>query len=313
MTATTYTMTNSKPPNDTKIDPTSSLPIRKRFSFGYWVTVLLGVYAALVTIELLVFNDNWRWDTVFSYLFSEAILMGVLRTIYLTLWITVLGLVLGGVTAWCRMSPFPILRWFALIYIWVMRAMPPLVMLLMVFFFAALVPVLGIGVPFGPNIIEASTNDLMSRFGAAVIGLAIYLGAYSAEIFRAGIMSLPNGQFEAVRALGISPIKAYRHLLGPQLTRVITPPMANELITTFKTTSLVSVIGYSELLTTVQSIYARNFETIPLLTVAVIWYLFLTSIAMIGQGQLEKRMGRGYVRGASRTKPTNKREKTRAK
>src|SRR5699024_8435266 len=126
-----------------------------------------------------------------------------------------------------------------------------------------------------------STNDVMSRFGAAVVGLAIYLGAYSAEIFRAGITSMPNGQFEAVRALGISPIKSYRHILGPQLTRSITPPMANELITTFKTTSLVSVIGYSELLTTVQSIFARNFETIPLLKVEGIWYLLLTIIAIL--------------------------------
>ena len=247
-------------------------------------------------IEFFVFNENWNWNLVFSYLFSKTIMNGLTNTILLTLLTTLLGLALGVVTAWCRMSKLVVLQTIAVLYIWVMRAMPPLVMLLFVFFFGALVPTLGLGIPFGPSVFEVPTNEVISRFSAAVIGLAIYMGAYTAEIIRGGILSLQAGQFEACKSLGLPPAKAYWKVLGPQLVRVITPSMANEIITTFKSTALVSVIGYSELLTTVQTIYARNFETIPLLTVAVIWYLVLTSLAMFGQSRLEKHFGKGFSR-----------------
>ncbi|MCW4459870.1 amino acid ABC transporter permease [Microbacterium sp. MPKO10] len=275
---------------------TASLPIRSRVGIGQWVTYVLGAYLILVLVQFFVFNENWKWETIFSYLFSKVIIEGLLNTISLTVLTTVFGLVIGVFTAWCRLSPYIVLRTAAVLYIWVMRAMPPLVMLLVVFFFGALVPTLNLGIPFVFSIAEVPTNQVISRFSAAVIGLAIYLGAYSAEIFRGGVLSLPSGQFEACRSLGITPVRAYQKILGPQLIRVITPSLANEVITIFKNTSLVSVIGYAELLTTVQTIYARNFETIPLLMVAVIWYLVLTSIAMFGQSRLEKRFGRGFAR-----------------
>lgn len=273
-----------------------SLTIRPRIGLGHWLTIALAVYLGLTLIQFVVFNDNWKWDVVFSYLFSQVIMNGLLNTIYLTVLTTVLGLILGVFTAWCRMSPFVVLRTLAILYIWLMRAMPPLVMLLVVFFFGALAPTLSIGIPFGPSFAEVPTNDVITRFSAAIIGLSVYLGAYSAEIFRGGILSLPSGQFEACKSLGMPPFKAYQKILGPQLIRVIIPSLANDVITIFKSTSLVSVIGYTELLTTVQTIYARNFETIPLLVVAVIWYLVLTSIAMFGQARLEKRFGRGFAR-----------------
>ncbi len=274
----------------------AALPIGRRFGVGQWATIVLAVYASLVMIQLFVFNENWNWPVVGSYLFSRVVMQGLVNTIYLTVLTTALGLVLGIVTAWCRMSDFVVLRVLAVLYIWVMRAMPPLVMLLVVFFFGALVPTLGIGVPFGPTFLSMPTNDVITRFSAAVIGLAIYLGAYSAEIIRAGVNSLPTGQIEACKAFGLPPVAGYTKILGPQVVRVITPAMANEVITIFKSTALVSVIGYAELLTTVQTIYAKNFETIPLLTVAVIWYLALTSIAMVGQSRLEKRLNRGFTR-----------------
>lgn len=274
----------------------ANLEIKPRVGITYWLSIALAVYVLLVLIEFFVFNENWNWNLVFSYLFSKVILNGLMNTIVLTLITTALGLALGILTAWCRMSKLIVLRTIAILYIWVMRAMPPLVMLLFVFFFGALVPNLGMGLPFGPNLFEVPTNEVISRFSAAVIGLAIYMGAYTAEIIRGGILSLQAGQFEACKSLGLPPFKAYRKILGPQLIRVITPSMANEIITTFKSTALVSVIGYSELLTTVQTIYSRNFETIPLLTVAVIWYLVLTSLAMYGQSRLEKHFGRGFSR-----------------
>lgn len=290
------TRRKSSSPSASSFRDLASLPIRPRIGAGQWLSIALAVYVALATVQFFVFNENWRWDVIFSYLFSQVIINGVLNTIYLTLLTTFFGLILGVITAWARTSELIVLRTFAVLYIWLMRAMPPLVMLLVVFFFGALVPTLSIGIPFGPSLAEVPTNDVISRFSAAVIGLAIYLGAYSAEIFRGGILSLPSGQFEACKSLGLPPFRAYQKILGPQLIRVIIPSLANDVITIFKSTSLVSVIGYTELLTTVQTIYARNFETIPLLMVAVIWYLVLTSIAMFGQARLEKRFGRGFAR-----------------
>lgn len=277
-------------------DEFASLPIHPRPSIARWVSYIVAAVALAAVLHFLAFNDRWHWDLIGSYLFSERVMRGLLHTVELTLLTTVLGLVLGVITAWCRLSTLRVLRSFALTYIWIMRATPPLVMLLFVFFFGALVPNLSLGIPFGPSLGGLPTNHLITRFGAALIGLSIYLGAYSAEIFRGGVLALPAGQIEACKSLGLAPLSAYTRILGPQLVRVITPALANEIITIFKSTSLVSIIGYTELLSTVQSIYAVNFETIQLLTVSVIWYLALTSFAMFGQSRLEKRFGRGFTR-----------------
>lgn len=303
MTSNTHPTTRGISTQEWTQHELAELEIRPRVGIAFWITVVLAVYVGLVLVQFIVFNENWNWPLVFSYLFSQVVMTGLMNTILLTVLTTVIGLGLGVLTAWCRMSKFVVLRTFAVLYVWLMRAMPPLVMILMIFFLGALVPTLGIGIPFGPNLFEIPTNEFISRFSAAVVGLAIYLGAYSAEVFRGGALALQAGQFEACKALGLPPVKAYQKILGPQLIRVITPSMANEVITIFKSTSLVSVIGYSELLTTVQTIYARNFETIPLLTVAVIWYLVLTSLAMFGQSRLEKHFGKGFSRRNLNRKP----------
>jgi len=140
---------------------------------------------------------------------------------------------------------------------------------------------------------DIDTTRVISRFSAAIIGLALYLGGHSAEIFRSGLTSVDKGQREACKAMGMSDLRMMWHVVVPQAVRVIIPPLANDLITMFKNTSLASVIGYVELLTSVQLIYSTNFETIPLLTVACLWYLFLTSLAMYGQSVLERRFGKG--------------------
>ncbi|WP_206320069.1 amino acid ABC transporter permease [Streptomyces zingiberis] len=272
----------------------ADMEIRSRRSWKSWVSAAVGLYLVLSLYEFTIMNDRWQWDVIWSYLFSQRIVAGVANTILLTVIATVAGLLLGVVTAACRLSDSRLLRVIAYVYIWFSRATPLLVVILFVFFLAALTPRLGIGIPFGPSFVSAPTNDLISRFTAALVGLSLYLGGKSAEIFRAGITSVSKGQFEACRALGLSPRETYQRVIGPQAIRVITPPLSNEVITMFKNTSLVSVIGFSELLTTVQSIYSRTFETIPLLTVAVIWYLLLTSVAMYLQGLLERRFGRGF-------------------
>lgn len=300
-------ITRARPAASGTPDELASLPIKPRVGVSRWISIVIAIYLTVALFRFFAFNENWQWDVVRSYLFSQVVMEGLLRTIQLTFFTTVLGLILGVITAYCRMSSLVVLRTFAILYIWVMRAMPPLVMLLVVFFFGALVPDFSIGIPFGPSFGSVPANDVITRFSAAVIGLAIYLGAYSAETFRGGVLSLPAGQFDACKSLGLPPAHAYRKILGPQLIRVITPSLANEVITIFKSTSLVSVIGYAELLTTVQTIYARNFDTIPLLTVAVAWYLVLTSVAMFGQSRIEKRFARGFSRrnGVSKKTPIN--------
>jgi polar amino acid transport system permease protein len=117
-----------------------------------------------------------------------------------------------------------------------------------------------------------------------------------AEIVRAGIISVDEGQTEAAQALGMTRLKIMRRIVLPQAMRVIVPPTGNETISMLKTTSLVSVIAYTELLYSVQLIYAANYKQIPLLIVASIWYLVVTSVLSVGQYYLERRFGRGTSR-----------------
>jgi polar amino acid transport system permease protein len=275
---------------------TCALPIRVRRRPAQWLSYLLGLLLLATAFRLFVGNPNWEWPVVWSWLFSERVMTGLLNTVVITVVSTALGLVIGLVTAALRLSDLAVLRAVAALYVWVIRATPGLVLILFVYFFAALVPRMTLGVPGLAPIVDVPTNSVISQFSAAVIGLSVYLGAYSAEIFRGGVLSVPRGQFEACHSLGLSTRLTYTKVIGPQIVRVITPSLANEIVTMFKNTSLVSVIGFVELLTTVQLVYSQNFNTIPLLMVAVIWYLTLTSLAMIGQSYLEKRFGRGFDR-----------------
>lgn len=279
--------------------PSDLLPIKPGRNAGLWISIVLGILLIGLVIQFFVFNDNWHWDVVGGWLFSKRVMAGLVNTLILTVLSTVIGLALGIVNAIMRMSGLFVLRSIAAIYVWIIRAAPALVLILFIYFLAALVPNLSLGIPFLPPVAEIPTNHIISQFSAAVIGLSLYLGAYSSEIFRSGVMSVPAGQFEVCHSLGLSTWKSYTKVIGPQIVRVITPTLANEVVTMFKNTALVSVIGYVELLTTVQLVYSQNFQTIPLLTVAMIWYLFLTSIAMIGQSRLEKRFGRGFSRRSS--------------
>ena len=117
-----------------------------------------------------------------------------------------------------------------------------------------------------------------------------------AEIVRAGILSVGEGQSEAASSLGMSRLQTMRFVVLPQAMRVILPPTGNETISMLKNTSLVSVIAYTELLYSVQQIYDVTYQTIPLLIVAAIWYLAMTSVAYVGQYFIERRFGRGFSR-----------------
>ena len=275
------------------------MPRKARFEWARWVLIVVSIYILAVVFNLLVFNHAWKWDMVGSYLFSPRVLRGVGNTIWLTALALFFGLLAGLVVCMAQLSRYPVLRIAAFIYVWFTRATPALVILLLIYFLGVLKPTLGIGIPFLGYVVEWPTNDLITPFTAAVVGLSFYLGGKTAEIFRSGYLSVSAGQHEAVKALGLGPWTALTRITGPQAFRVLTPPLANEVVTAFKNTSLVSVVGFAELLTTVQRLYAVNFETIPMLTVACVWYLALTSVLMAGQLWLERRFGRGHIRRSS--------------
>lgn len=283
----------------------AALPRKRRFELARWATLVLSIYLLAILVNLLVFNDSWNWRLVGAYLFSPRVLLGIGNTIWLTLLALFFGLLLGLVVCMARLSRYPLLRGAMFCYVWVTRATPPLVVLLLIYFLGVLKPTLGVGLPFMNTFVEWPTNDLITPFTAAVVGLSFYLGGKSAEIFRSGYLAIGAGQHEAVKALGLPPRTALMRVIGPQALRALTPPLANEVVTAFKNTSLVSVVGYAELLTTVQRLYAVNFETIPMLTVACIWYLVLTSALMAGQIWVERRFGRGYDRRANAPAPSD--------
>ena len=261
------------------------------------------MYAA-VLVKFLATSPELRWDLVGGYLFEASILKGLVMTLKLTVVSMVVGVVLGAILAVMRLSENPVFRYVAGGYVWLFRGTPIVVQLLFWFFLASVLPRIGLGIPFGPDFVSWDTNDLITLFAAAILGLGLNEAAYMAEIVRAGIGSVDEGQSEAAEALGMGPLTTYRRVVLPQAARMIVPPTANQTISMLKLTSLTLVIGLPELTTTAQLIYGRNFEQIPLLIVASIWYLVLTTILTIIQLRLEKRMSRGVLRTSTRRRTT---------
>ncbi|UGS25173.1 amino acid ABC transporter permease [Microbacterium resistens] len=278
-------------------EPVLATPHIGRRRLSWWIWGLVGAFVLVGVVHFMVTTPGWQWNLVGEYLFKEEILRGVMNTIWLTLLSAVTGLLAGGVVAYLRMSENPALKAAGTVFIWLMRAIPALVVLLFIFFLGALVPQLTIGIPFTDIVFfSVKTNDVINKFTAALIGLTLIQAAYVGEIYRAGILSVPKAQYEAAGVIGMTKARAMRRIIMPQAIRVIIPPLSNELITLFKSTSLVSVIGFTELLTSVQLVYGRTYQTIPMLLVACLWYLVLTSIAMVGQSALERHYSRGFVR-----------------
>ncbi len=262
---------------------------------GRWVVVAVLAVLAAMLVNTILTNDGFGWPVVGRYLFSGPILNGLSNTLLLTLLSMVIGIAGGILLAVMRLSPNPILTSTAAVYIWLFRGTPLIAQLLFWNFLSALYPRLGLGIPFGPTFVSFDTNTLITPFAACLLGLGLNEAAYMAEIVRGGLQSVDGGQAEAAGALGLSRTQALRRIVLPQAMRVIIPPTGNETISMLKTTSLVVVIGYFELLTSAQRIYSVNFQTIPLLIVAAAWYLALTSILSVGQGFVERRYGRGFT------------------
>ncbi|MBN9791909.1 amino acid ABC transporter permease [Pseudonocardia sp. TMWB2A] len=270
---------------------------------GRWVAIAVLAVLGAMLVNTLLTNENFGWPVVAQYLFSAPVLNGLANTLVLTVLSMLIGIVGGVGLAVMRLSPNPVLSGVAGVYLWLFRGTPLIAQLLFWSFLSALYPNLSLGVPFGPEFVVFDTNSLITPFLACLLGLGLNEAAYMAEIVRGGIQSVDQGQSEAAGALGMTRAQTLRRVVLPQAMRVIIPPTGNETIGMLKTTSLVVVIGYTELLTLVQRIYSTNFQTIPLLIVAAAWYLLLTSLLTAGQRVIERRYGRGVAGAVTEATP----------
>ena len=279
--------------------PIKAVPVRH---WGRWVSAAILLFLAVALGWSLAHNPNVHWATIGEFLFKPLTLRGVVVTLEMTVIAMVIGVVGGTIIAVMRLSDNRVLSTVAWIYIWLFRGVPLLVQIILWGFLGALYPTLFVGIPFvGVVFAHGSTSSLIGAFTAAILALGLNEVAYAAELVRAGIISVDEGQREAAYSIGMSSGLTMRRVVLPQAMRVIIPPMGNETITMLKMTSLVSVISGQDLLTTLQKVYAQNFQVIPLLIVASLWYLALTTVLTIGQHYLEKRFGRGFGQADSGT------------
>lgn len=262
---------------------------------GRWITTVIVGVLIVMLVHAIATNQAFGWSVVGQYLVSAPILLGLRLTLLLTVLAMVIGTALGVLVAVMRLSANPLVANASRLYVWFFRGTPLLVQLLFWYNIGYLYPHVSIGIPFGPAIATANSNHVITSLSAGVIGLSLNEAAYMAEIVRSGILAVDAGQLEAAKALGMTERLLMRRIVLPQAMRVIIPPTGNQVITMLKATSLVSVIALAELLYSAEIIYARNFQTIPLLIVASLWYLAITTVLSIGQMYLERYFGKGQL------------------
>ncbi|MEV6421062.1 ABC transporter permease subunit [Streptomyces sp. NPDC051662] len=266
---------------------------------GRWLSAAVALLGLAMIVNSVVRNERFQWSVVSRYFTTPAVLDGLLLTLWLTAAVMVLGFLIGTVFAVMRLSVNPVLRTISWGYVWIFRSTPLLVQLLFWFNIGALYPTLGIGIPFGPEFLTFQTVNLFGAGLTALIGLTLHEAAYAAEVVRGGILSVDAGQTEAAAALGLSRRRVLRRVVVPQAMRSIVPTAGNMLIGTLKGTSIVSVLAVQDLLFSVQLIYNRTYQIVPLLMVATIWYVIVTTVLSVGQFYVE----RHYARGAARELP----------
>ncbi|WP_322038681.1 amino acid ABC transporter permease/ATP-binding protein [Burkholderia diffusa] len=264
----------------------------------------VGTVLALVLIALalhsILGNPQWGWPVFAEWFLSPPVLSGLARTLVLTLLGAVFGFALGALVALARLSRSRLLAASAWTFVWLFRSIPLIVLLLILNNLGYLYEHVRLGVPFTDIVwFDTPTTDLISPFLAAVLGLTLNHAAFSAEVIRGGILAVDQGQLEAAAALGLPRGRQTTRIVLPQAMRAILPTAFNDLITLAKGTSMVYVLAMPELFYTVQVIYRRNLEVIPLLMVATVWYLIILTMLSAIQVQVE----RHYARGALRNPP----------
>nr|WP_225976777.1 amino acid ABC transporter permease [Streptomyces griseus] len=256
------------------------VPVRRT---GRWAAAVAVLALLALALDSVIRNEAFQWDVVASYFATATVLRGLWLTLWLTAVVMVLGFALGALLAVLRLSGNPVLQAVSWGYVWLFRSTPILVQLLFWFNIGALYP----------QIFGVSTVTLLGPVAIAVIGLTLHEAAYAAEVVRGGILSVERGQVEAAQSLGLGPWRRFRRIVLPQAMRSIVPPAGNMLIGTLKGTSIVSIIAVQDLLYSVQLVYHRTYEVIPLLLVATLWYAAVTSLLSIGQRYVERYYARG--------------------
>lgn len=256
-------------------------------------TKILAVVCVVLLLLLVraFWNGDIGWSYVADNLFSKSVMAGVVNTVIMTVCAMALGILLGVGAAMMRMSENPVLRSVSVGYVWLFRGTPALLQLLLWFNLALIFPTIGF---FG--LFSVRTVDVMTPFVAAFLGLGIQQGAYTAEVVRAGILSIDKGQMEAAQSIGMTKLRATLKIVLPQAMRVIVPPIGNETIGMVKLTSLASVIQYSEVLRSVEDIYYVNSRVIELLIVAAVWYMVIVTVLSIVQIYIERYFSKGWGR-----------------
>ncbi|WP_371619389.1 amino acid ABC transporter permease [Streptomyces sp. NBC_00454] len=282
------------------------LPVRRPWR---WVATAVVLVLLAQAVHGLLTNSFYQWDR-FGYWFTRPVIVdGLLVTLQVTAYSAVLGLLGGVVLALGRLSSNPVLRAVSWAYIWLLRSVPLIVVLLFLYNFSALYATLSVGVPFGPAFFTFDESKLASDIVVAVVGLSLCEAAYAAEVVRAGILSVDQGQHEAASALGLPRRYQFARIVFPQALRSIVPSYVNQLIGLLKATSLVFYVSLLDLFGSVQSMGATYpGDVVPLLLVATVWYVILTSVVSVVQFYVE----RYYARGALRTLPATPLQKARS-
>lgn len=293
---------DASPPASTAIAPEAikAIPVRH---YGRYVSAVVVLALVALLINAFATAEKIQWNAVGDKLFDSTVLAGAGRTLLISVLAMILGVVLGIVLAVMRLSKNPVTSWVAWAYIWFFRGTPVYVQLLLWFNLALIFPMLNLG-----PIYKDEMTDVMTPFMCALLGLGLNEAAYMAEICRAGLMAVDEGQTEAAHALGMSHGKTLRRIVIPQAMRVIVPPTGNEFINMLKTSSLVYAVTYNELLRATSTIGSTSYAVMEMLFVASIWYLVMTSVFSVFQYYLE----RYYARGSSRSLPPTVFQKIRA-
>lgn len=270
-----------------------ALPVKRT---GPIVAAIIVALFAAMLVQALVTNPRFEWNVVWKYLFDENVREGIKYTLLLTVISMVIAIILAVILAVMRKSINPVLRGVSWFYIWFFRGTPVYTQLVFWGLFAVLVPRIGVGIPFTSiEFWSIDSQSVITAFNAAWLGLALNEAAYLAEIVRAGLEAVDPGQTEAAKALGMKRTLIMRRIVLPQAMRIIIPPTGNEFIGMLKTTSLVNAVPFTlELQFATTAIATRLYKPIPLLIVACIWYLVITSILMVIQSRLEKHFGKGF-------------------
>lgn len=268
------------PPEGQAADRLRVVPVRRT---GRWTAAVAVLVVLALVLNSVLRNKAFQWDVVAEYFTTASVLRGLGLTLWLTALVMVLGFALGTLLAVLRLSGNRVLQAVGWGYVWIFRSTPILVQLLFWFNIGALYP----------EILGVRTVDLLGPVTVAVVGLTLHEAAYAAEVVRGGILSVDRGQIEAAQSLGLGAWRRLRRIVLPQAMRSIVPPAGNMLIGTLKGTSIVSVIAVQDLLYSVQLVYHRTYQVIPLLLVATLWYAAVTSLLSVGQYYVERYYARG--------------------